>query len=156
MVYTVLRWFSVCALSPSAGSCRHGAEVRVNPWMANYTPAVHRHHDKLLPTTGSAIAAVYLSPCWRRAPGPWLCCHGDLVASNSHHGNFQDVPRLCRPRHGLHDPPDYYLLGWCWSLPPVFAHSCLARPQNPTPPSCPAAASNLPNPVFPVWHWCLR
>lgn len=77
--------FSLCRLS--AGSWRYGAEVRSNLWMDDYTCAARWHHGKLLPTTGSAIAAISLSLCWATAPGPWLCCHGDLVASNHRHGN---------------------------------------------------------------------
>lgn len=67
-----------------AGCCRPGPEVRLNPCMASRapvqcSPAVHQHHDKPNPATHSAVA-IYLSPWWQEAPGPWLCCHGDPVA----------------------------------------------------------------------------
>lgn len=143
-------------------SCSYGAEVRVGQWMDGPTPApaLHQHHEQPHPTTDSALAAIFLSP-WRerereRAPGPWLCCHGDFVArgSNSRHGNVQNVPRLRGPGLSLHDPPHHHLLGWCRSFTFVFAHSCVPGTQNPTRPS-PAAASDLQNPVFPVRHRCL-
>lgn len=88
------------------------------------------------------------------APGPWLCCHGDPVASNSHHGNVQDVPHFCSPGLGLYDPSDHHLLGRCRCLPFLFAHSCLPGPQSPAPRS-PEEATDLSSPVLPVGHRCL-
>lgn len=76
-----------------------------------FTPAVHQQHDKLPGTTDPAVAAIYLLPHWAKAVRPRLCCHGNPKASNSHHGNFQDVPCAAHRGRGLHDLLDHRLLG---------------------------------------------